>query len=608
MTIDLSTQALTIANLRDLYQRKETTPGQVMAAIRQRCADYTDRNIWIHLLSAAEQQPYLNALADKAPGDLPLYGVPFAIKDNIDLAAIPTTAACPDFHHLPDDHAFVVAQLIAAGAIPVGKTNLDQFATGLNGTRSPQPWGPCRNSFDRDYISGGSSAGSAVSVALGLASFSLGTDTAGSGRVPASFNNLVGLKPSLGALSSTGMLPACRTLDTISIFALTASDTEAVLDVAARYDNSDAYARPLRDALWPGLAESGAFTVAVPPANQLQFFGDSDAAALFEEAVDRLHAIGATIVVKDFSPLFAAATLLYHGPWVAERYVAIEELVATRPESLHPVIRAIVEPAVDISAVDAFKAEYRMADYRRFAEVFFADVDFALTPTAGTVYTVDEMLNDPVQLNTNLGFYTNFMNLLDCAAVALPVGFLGNGLAWGVTAFAPAGGDRALLRLTARYLNDNPLSLGATGLQRPPENLAFPPSADWIPVVVCGAHLQGYPLNHQLTGRRARLVETTTSSANYRFYALAGGPPHRPGMVRVEEEGAAIEVEVWVVPAAEFGSFVAGIPAPLGVGKVELADGRWLPGFICEPSGIKGAKDITALGSWRKFPARKLGQ
>ncbi len=601
MKPDLATIALTLPNLLDHYRRGDFSPAQLMAALRAKASQYKDRNIWIHLLSAEEQRSYLDALAEKSPGDLPLYGVPFAIKDNIDLAGIPTTAACPQFSYVPEESAFVVDLLIRAGAIPVGKANLDQFATGLNGTRSPEPWGPCRNAFNREYIAGGSSSGSAVAVALGLASFALGTDTAGSGRVPASFNNLVGLKPSLGALSSRGMVPACRTLDTMSIFALTAGDAEAVLDVAAVYDKAEPYARPLADSLWPELAAKAAFTLAVPFRNQLEFFGDDDAAALFDEAVERMKAIGATIVERDFSPFFAAAKLLYQGPWVAERLVAIEHMLTEKPQALHPAIRAIIEPAATISAADAFKAEYRMAAYRRFADEFFAAVDFALTPTAGTIYRVAELLADPIQLNTNLGHYTNFMNLLDCAGVALPVGFLGNGLPWGVTAFAPAGGDRALLRLAGHYLSDNALPLGATGLERRAEALAPAPSPDWIPVVVCGAHLSGFPLNHQLTSRRARLMQATTSAPSYKLYALAGGPPFRPGMVRVAEGGAAIEVEVWGVPAAEFGSFVAGIPAPLGIGKVELADGRWLPGFICEPCGVEGARDITDLGSWRRY-------
>lgn len=601
MSIDLSKVSLTIPALHQHYARGDFTPAQLIAALREKASQYVDHKIWIHALTDDELAPFLEALEDKDAATLPLYGVPFAIKDNIDLAAIATTAACPAFAYTPDDDAFVVAQLIDAGAVPLGKTNLDQLATGLVGTRSPEPWGPCRNSFNPDYISGGSSSGSAVAVALGLVSFSLGTDTAGSGRVPASFNNLVGLKPTRGVLSASGMVPACRSLDTISIFALTADDASAVFEQCAVFDPADDYACALSDSVWPGIAATGSFRVVVPPREQLEFFGNESAAALFEGAKERLESVGAVIVERDFSGFFAAARLLYEGPWVAERYAAAERLVSTQPEALHPVIRAIVEPAAGLGAVDAFKSEYRMQAYRRWAADFFTDVDFALTPTAGTIYTIDEVLADPIKLNSNLGYYTNFMNLLDLAAIAVPAGFLANQLPWGVTVFAPAGSDRALLSLAQQYLYSAPWPLGASAQPRSIEKPLPIASKDWINVVVCGAHLSGYPLNHQLISRGAILVGATTTAPCYRFYALAGGPPKRPGLVRAEQGGSAIEVEVWAVPAAEFGSFVAGIPAPLGIGKVELADGSWQPGFICEPAGIEGAEEITGLGSWRVF-------
>lgn len=595
-----SEDSLQIPVLHRLYQAGEVSPREVMASIRRKAVAYGEKNIWIHLLSEEEQEAYLSAIDGKSLDEYPLYGIPFAIKDNIDLANIPTTAACPDFSYVPTKHAFVVEQLIAAGAIPVGKTNLDQFATGLVGTRSPEPWGPCKNAFNDDYISGGSSSGSAVATALGMVSFALGTDTAGSGRVPASFNNLVGLKPTRGVLSSTGMVPACRTLDTISIFALTAEDATSVLNIAAKQDE-DSYGRPLLDSIWPGLADQAGLKLAIPPASQLEFFGDADAQALFNKSVEDLQALGAEIIEKDFSHLFSAARLLYQGPWVAERYAAVQGLIENQPESFHPVIREIIEPADKLKAVDAFKAEYQMQAYRYQTQAFFEDVDFALTPTAGTIYKLQEVLDNPIELNSNLGYYTNFMNLLDLAALAIPSGFTSKNMPWGVTLFGPAGCDRALLRLAQRYLDGTELPLGATGIRRPPETPLPADSKDWISVTVCGAHLSGFPLNHQLTSRGAKLRQATTSAPKYRFYALAGGPPYRPGMVRVEEGGAAIDVEVWAVPAAEFGSFVAGIPAPLGIGKVELVDGSWVPGFICEPCGLTGAKDITALGSWRKF-------
>jgi allophanate hydrolase len=592
--------SLQIPVLGRLYVSGELTPRRLMASIRRQAKTLSHKNIWIHLLTETEQEPYLAALESLSPEDLPLYGIPFAIKDNIDLAGIPSTAACPDYAYMPEQHAFVVGKLIEAGAIPVGKTNLDQFATGLVGTRSPEPWGPCKNAFNDDYISGGSSSGSAVATALGLVSFALGTDTAGSGRVPASFNNLVGLKPTRGVLSSTGMIPACRTLDTISIFALTAEDAAAVFDLAAGEDG-DCYGRPLVDSSYPAIADKPGFTIAVPLASQLEFFGDADAQFLFNGAVDRLKAVGAEIVETDFSHFFSAAKLLYQGPWVAERYAAVQEFIQSKPDSFHPVIRQIIQPADKLTAVDAFTSEYQMQAYRKQTEDFFTAVDFALTPTAGTIYPMAEVLANPIQLNSNLGHYTNFMNLLDLAALAIPAGFNSKNLPWGVTVYGPAGCDRALLKLAQHYLNSADWALGATGITRPAETPLPAVSKDWIPVTVCGAHLSGFPLNHQLTSRGAKLIATTTSAPNYKFYALAGGPPYRPGMVRVEDGGSAIEVEVWAVPANEFGSFVAGIPAPLGIGKVELADGSWQPGFICEPCGVAGAKDITAMGSWRNF-------
>lgn len=598
MNLDLANLSLDLLTLRNHYQAGHFTPTDLVTALYAKADRYEDRNLWITRLSPAQLAPYLEQLAKRTIDDCPLYGIPFAIKDNIDLAGVATTAGCDAFAYMPQEHAFVVQQLINAGAIPLGKTNLDQFATGLVGTRSP--YGACRNAFDPAYISGGSSSGSAVAVALGLASFSLGTDTAGSGRVPAALNNLVGLKPSRGIISSRGMVPACRTLDTTSIFALTASDAAEVLNIAAAYDPEDSYARPSHDAYWPGAPVQRPFKVAVPLPEQCEFFGNSETPRLFEQAKQQLQRMGIELVKKDFSPFFEAARLLYDGPWVAERYTALKKFITENGHALHPVIDRIITPALSHSAVDFFTAEYRMADYRRLAQTFFADVDYALTPTVGTTYTIDELEADPIALNSHLGYYTNFMNLLDFAAVALPTDFLASGLPWGVTLFGPAQTDRALLALTDRYLRQNAKQLGNTPHPYPNRTSAMD-SRDWIKVAVCGAHLHGFPLNHQLTSRRAERIEITTTAPGYRFYALAGSPPARPGLIRVTEGGEAIDVEVWAVPASEFGSFVAGIPAPLGIGKVELANGSWVPGFICEPLGTENAVDITELKSWAAY-------
>ena len=593
---------LSIRHLYKAYTDRSLTPEKLVEDILQRCQQFDDRNIWIHLLSREELQPYLDNLKDKNIDDLPLYGIPFAIKDNIDLAGITTTAACMAFSNVPEKSAFVVEQLISAGAIPIGKTNMDQFATGLVGTRSPEPWGACRNSFNNEYISGGSSSGSSVAVALGLASFSLGTDTAGSGRVPASFNNLVGLKPSKGLLSMSGVVPACRSLDCVSIFALTTDDANTVLQQAAVYDVDDQYARAnpfYNNGRQYGLPD-GAFTFAVPQDDQLTFFGNDSAQALFEKSVAEMESIGGVKQVMDFTPFLEAAILLYEGPWVAERYVAIEEIITQQADELLPVIRTIIGSAEDKTAVDAFKAEYKMQLYREQAKVLLAGIDFLMTPTAGTIYTIDEVDADPIKLNSNLGYYTNFMNLLDCASVAVPAGFLDNGLPWGISLVSSSMRDRKLLSYANRWQQHNEIKPGNLVIELPVTEAGSIDFSDEISVIVCGAHLDGLALNWQLTERGASLQEKLTSAPSYRMFVIDGAP-QRPGLIRDEQNGAAIDIEIWKIAKSEFGSFVAAIPSPLGIGKVETNDGRWLPGFICEGYAAAGSKDISDMGGWRQY-------
>jgi len=592
---------MTIKALQTAYAEGRTTPAQVMAQIRQRAAEYAERNIWVHLLSAAEQQPWLDALADKDPEQHPLWGIPFAIKDNIDLAGIPTTAGCPAFAYTPEASAQVVQQLIDAGAIPVGKANLDQFATGLNGTRSP--YGPCRNAFDPEYISGGSSSGSAVAVALGLASFSLGTDTAGSGRVPACFNNLVGVKPTKGLLSSTGLVPACRSLDCISIFALDTDDADRVLACAEGFDLRDGFSRPntfANSSRQYGL-RTGPLRLGILPEAQLKFFGDRDYEQAYRQTLTALEQAGVELVTIDYAPFDEAARLLYEGPWVAERYIACEPLLKRQPDAIHPVVRAIVEPGGEPRATELFRAQYRLQELRLACMAQMEGLDCLLTPTAGRLFTIEEMLAEPILYNAQLGYYTNFMNLLDMTSVAVPTAFTAGGLPFGVTLVGDHFSDRMLLSIANRIRQILPLSLGALSLEG--DATAAPPCRDsrYTELLVCGAHLEGQPLNWQLTERGGRLKARTSTAASYRLYALAGGPPQRPALVRDEEQGAAIEVEIWSLPTAELGSFVAAIPAPLGIGKVELADGRWVTGFICEEGGLAGAREITACGGWRQW-------
>ena len=437
---------LNIASLLAAYRDRSLTPLQMVEQLDARIGHEDTHHVWIHRLDRAELLAYAKSLQHRNPASLPLYGIPFAIKDNIDLAGIPTTAACPEYAYTSHKNATVVQKLIDAGAIPIGKTNLDQFATGLVGARSP--YGAGRNAFNPDYISGGSSSGSAVSVALGFASFSLGTDTAGSGRVPAAFNNLVGHKPSCGLLSTSGVVPACRTLDCVSIFALNTEDASTVLDIAQGFDADDPYSRRAA----PNMAVLGnSFKFGIPCENQLEFFGNPDTPELFKESVERMRRLGGIPITIDFAPFLETARLLYEGPWVAERYAAIREFIETRPEALFPVTRQIISSAIRFSAADTYAALYRLKAIQRTAEEVWNQIDVLLTPTAGTIYTLAEVEAEPVKCNSNLGYYTNFMNLLDLSAIALPAGFQRNGLPFGITVAAPAFGDKRLLDLALRF-------------------------------------------------------------------------------------------------------------------------------------------------------------
>jgi allophanate hydrolase len=592
--------SLDIATLRQRYQSGELTPLELVDDLLGRLSSEDSHHVWISRLDAAALRAYARNLDGKDLATLPLYGIPFAIKDNIDFAGLPTTAGCPEYAYAPERNATVVQRLIDAGAIPLGKTNLDQFATGLNGTRSP--YGACRNAFNPDFISGGSSSGSAVAVALGLVSFSLGTDTAGSGRVPAAFNNLIGHKPSCGALSTRGVVPACRSLDAVSIFALTAEDAERVLAVAARFDAEDEYSRPLAPHGFD-FGRAADFRFGVPMAKDLEFFGNAEAERLFGEAVERLKALGGTPVEVDLVPFLETARLLYGGPWVAERYLAIREFFDTQPEKVFPPVREIIAGGREYSAADTFAHLYKLRAFKRVCDAVWNDIELMLTPTAGTIYRVDEMQADPIRLNASLGYYTNFMNLLDLAATAVPAGFQNDGLPFGVTLIAPPHQDGPLLHLALRMQQALGGRLGATAHALPPaEKLNLLPDGQ-VRVAVVGAHMSGLPLNHQLTERNARLVSATQTAPKYRFYALPDGK--RPGLIKVESGGAAIACEVWDMPVSQFGSFVAGIPAPLGIGKLELADGSVVNGFICEGIGVAAAQDITECGGWRAWLAAR---
>jgi allophanate hydrolase len=541
---------------------------------------------------------------------LPLYGVPFAVKDNIDVEGRPTTAACPAFAYTASDSATVVRKLCNAGAILVGKTNLDQFATGLVGTRSP--YGACRNPFDARYISGGSSSGSAVAVAAGLVSFALGTDTAGSGRVPAAFNNIVGWKPTRGRVSTAGFVPACRSLDCPSVFALTCDDAATVARVASGFDAADPYSRPPEEFAAAAPEFPGKFRFGIPADNQLEFFGNGAGPVLFRQAAQRMEELGGVAVSIDYAPFLAAAKLLYEGPWIAERLAAIRGFHAAHADAILPVTRSIIGGAARTSAVEAFEGQYELRRISRLAQEQWRRMDVLLLPTAGRIYTIDDVQREPLQLNRNLGYYTNFVNLLDLAAVAVPNGFEPGGLPNGVTLIGPMGTDDALLKLAGRFHRATGLTLGATGNPMPappaaPIETAPPAAASpaGVQLAVVGAHLSGMPLNHQLTDGGGKLVRACRTAARYRLYALPGTTPPKPGLVRAAAGGGAIDIEVWELSAEAFGKFVAAIPPPLGIGTIELEDGSLVKSFLCESYVTDAAPEITALGGWRQYMASR---
>ncbi|MBS3804121.1 MAG: allophanate hydrolase [Oleiphilaceae bacterium] len=596
----------TLEEWRNAY-RGGQEPEQLLIPLLDSLA--ADDPAWIARANQSQLDMALSELAGvlrQAGGDLgslPLYGVPFAVKDNIDAVGFQTTAACPAYAYCPEKDAPVVARLKAAGAVLIGKTNLDQFATGLVGTRSP--YGAVPNTFDDRVISGGSSSGSASVVARGLVPFALGTDTAGSGRVPAGLNNLVGLKPTRGAISIEGVVPACRSLDCVSIFALTIDNAGAVFDLAAEPIANDPFSRvaPAGLADRPqSLRRTGDIRRLAVPASP-QWFGDSVAQEAWHRALEEFEALGFDLIATDFSLLFELAALLYEGPWVAERHAAVGEFMADHGDRMNPVVRGIIQQAEKFTATDSFRAMYRKETLVKQIDHLLADVDGLLVPTAPIAPTLAQVDAEPVLVNSRMGTYTNFVNLADLAALAIPAGFRSDGLPVGVTLISGAWRDADLQRAAARYLNHHPTPLGATQRQRPSEvQSPVQPAPDTITVAVVGAHLSGMPLNSQLTERRGVCLEQTTTAPNYRLYALPGTTPPKPGLRRVAaQDGAAIIVELWRLPATLFGSFVELVPPPLGIGNVELADGRWVKGFICEGHALENAEDVSHFGGWRAF-------
>jgi allophanate hydrolase len=590
----------TIAALLAGHRSGEIPVADTLARTYARIRAAGDPAIFIALRQETDVQAEARALAD-AGRALPLYGIPVAVKDNIDVGGLPTTAACPAFAYTPDKDATAVARLKQAGALIVGKTNLDQFATGIVGVRSP--YGMPRNPLRSDLIPGGSSSGSAVAVARGLVPLALGTDTAGSGRVPAAFNSIVGLKPSLGLVSTMGVVPACRSLDCVSLFALTVADAFAGLQAVAGPDPGDPYSRamlPGELALAPPQSRIG-----VPRASDRIFF-DRSAEAGFAAAEEMAVALGASLVEVDLGPFFEAARLLYEGPWVAERTAAVGDFIARRPGDVHPVTRAIISQGEGKSAVDVFRGAYRLAGLRAHVRAVFAGIDMLMLPTVPGVCTADAVAADPIGLNSRLGTYTNFVNLLDLAGIAVPVALAGDGTPFGVTLLAPAGQDAQVASFGAALHARSGLPLGALGVPQPAFELrgsGLRPGE--VAVAVVGAHLSGMPLNGELAALGARFLQATSTAPDYRLFALQGAGPARPGLLRVAEgTGVAVALETWALSAGSFGRFVAAVPPPLSIGTVRLSGGVPVKGFLVEAEAVKAARDISDFGGWRAFVAQ----
>ena len=580
-----------------------TSPAGMIETVFKRVAGANDPGIFIHLAEKTDLLAQAKALGAFDPIAKPLWGIPFAVKDNIDVAGMPSTAACPAYAYAPAKDATVVALLKAAGALVIGKTNLDQFATGLVGVRTPYPIP--KNAIDASLVPGGSSSGSAVATSRGIVSFALGTDTAGSGRIPAGLNNIVGLKPTLGAISTSGVIPACRTLDCVSIFALTVEDAFAALSVAAKTDVTDPYSKPVPTN--PLGTRPPVLKVGVPKAADLKFFGDELMQAGFEAALENLRALGCMLVEIPFEDFYTVANLLYEGAWVAERYAAIAPFMEGHESELHPVTRTIIGGARKLSAADAFRGLYALQAFKAKLAPVIASVSLFCVPTAPTHYKMSEVLSDPIITNSRLGTYTNFVNLLDLCGIAVPTGKRSDGLPMSVTLLAKAGKDNLTAALARDLHGLSKLPLGATSWPQPQQSVATESkTSDNVELAVVGAHLSGMPLNHQLQTLGASFCRAVKTEPSYQLYALAGQSIPKPGLLRVGAgQGSAIEVEVWSLSAEGFGKFVTAILPPLGIGTLILADGTSPKGFLVETAGLKSATDISHLGGWRAY-ARTL--
>src|SRR6478609_496956 len=594
--------SLDFHSLRTRYATAALTPTALVELLADSWQASLSKHIWIHLESKGNLLAAARMLEQrKAAGEaLPLYGLPFAVKDNIDVAGMPTTAACPGFAHVATESAFVVQRLLDAGALVIGKANLDQLATGLVGVRSP--YGVAENPFDAERIPGGSSSGSAVAVSSGLVSFALGTDTAGSGRIPASFNNLVGLKPTRGLLSTQGVVPACRSLDCVSVFALTVHDASLVAEIAAAPDKNDAYCRADADQarFLPGDAPA-TFRFGVPSAPYLKELDYGGTRADFERAVERLKRLGGIPVDLDFEPFHATGQMLYEGAFVAERAASVRKILSAQPSGVLPVITQVLSRADGFSATDAFVAMQTLAEHARRTRLAWPHMDLFVVPTTPFFPRVSEVEADPIGLNSRLGALMHFANLLDLSALAVPSNLRADGLPFGITLFGKRDADAFLAAIGNAFQRDVAGTLGKTGFPLPPTPEPRTPRPGNVLLSVVGAHLSGQPLNKQLTELSGTLVRSCKTAPEYRLYALPNTAPAKPGLVRVTTGGSAIEVEVWELTPEAFGQFMKGVPAPMTIGTCVLDDGTKVHGFACEPIALEGATDITEFGGWRAY-------
>jgi allophanate hydrolase len=590
MTARKDRHALGPTALRAGYIAASLSPPQVVDDVYRRIAARGPDATWISLVPHSEARARAESLdlAD-LPG-LPLFGVPFSVKDNIDVAGLDTTAGCPDFAFGAEQTAHAVTLLERAGAILVGKTNLDQFATGLSGARSP--YGVLGSVPDPSLVCGGSSSGAAVSVAAGLVGFAIGTDTAGSGRVPAALNRIVGVKPSIGLVSTAGVLPACASLDCVSVFAPTVADGALVLNTIAGFDSMDPMSRHLpRPPARPGPVSSLALRLGVP--GDIDAWGSRGEPEAWAALLQLLVASGIELVPFDAQPFLEAGRLLYGGPWVAERMASLGDFARSRPDALHPVTREILHSSAGVTGEDVYRGAARLRELRRAVDPVLEGVDALLTPTVTTTFSIAQMLESPVERNAALGTWTTFTNLLDLAAVAVPVG--GSEVPFGATVQVPGGHDAQGLSIAALIER-----LCSGSVPEPTE----PEDDGSLRLAVVGAHLLGMPLHPDLLACGAVFQARTRTAPTYRLHALAGGPPDRPGLQRVSHAGASIDIEVYRLPLERFGDFLTMIPAPLGIGRVTIEDGSEVHGFICEPEGLHNSVDITEYGGWRQYQQR----